>query len=180
MWLILVGTCLISCLVLVTCSLMGRNKRNVSEHNNVIEPDYAFINDILEEGSIVSSVARLRTNDEEGYMKIKISYRRTTRPVVDAALKKESDYAKIENGVLQEDSESEENDYSKVRRPPKPPIRHVSGMLEFSGNTEPIYDSVFENEYDQIPEKISPSEDPNYATVGAVKEGDYAVIPKII
>jgi len=89
-WLILAVSCVLA-FVLFSCSLIpyrrtpNTNIELTPEEN--IEPDYAMINDVLNRNviinteletddavSMVSSVARLRTNDEEGYMKIKISY----------------------------------------------------------------------------------------------------------
>ena len=89
-WLILAVSCVLA-FVLFSCSLIPHRR---TPNNNIeltpeenIEPDYAMINDVLNRNvivnteletddslSMVSSVARLRTNDEEGYMKIKISY----------------------------------------------------------------------------------------------------------
>ena len=90
LWLILAVSCVLA-FVLFSCSLIpyrrtpNTNIELTPEEN--IEPDYAMINDVLNRNvivnteletddavSMVSSVARLRTNDEEGYMKIKISY----------------------------------------------------------------------------------------------------------
>ena len=90
-WLILAVSCVLA-FVLFSCSLIpyrrtpNPNIELTSEHIENIEPDYAMINDVINRNvidteiatddgvSMVSSVARLRTNDEEGYMKIKISY----------------------------------------------------------------------------------------------------------
>ena len=101
MWLILALSCVLA-FVIFTCSLisnrtiqLGRTPNNNIETNiELNEPDYAIINDIINRDgnitnaddvinddviSMVSSVARLRTNDEEGYMKIKISYSKSRK-----------------------------------------------------------------------------------------------------
>ena len=91
MWWLILAVAFVLAFVLFSCSLIpyrrtpNNNIELTTEHIENIEPDYAMINDVInrnvinteivtDDVSMVSSVARLRTNDEEGYMKIKISY----------------------------------------------------------------------------------------------------------
>ena len=138
-WLILAVSCVLA-FVLFSCSLIPyRRSSNTNfepEYIENIEPDYAMINEVLNRNvlntdigtddaeSMVSSVARLRTNDEEGYIKIKISYFQKR-----GAIRKshDSDYARVKSIIgISSDGTETENEYSKVRRPPAPPIRNDS------------------------------------------------------
>ena len=54
----------------------------------------------------------------------------------------DSDYARVKS-IIGISSDEAENEYSKVRRPPAPPIRNNSNV---------IYDLICaENDYDEVP-----------------------------
>ena len=84
---------------------------------------------------------------------------------------------------MSSDGTDVENEYSKVRRPPAPPIRN---------NSNAIYDWICsENNYDEVPplegeariasldSKISISE-PEYDEIPNSNTGDYAVISDVL
>merc|ERR1711893_21073 len=95
--------------------------------NDVINRDVINTEIVTDDVSMVSSVARLRTNDEEGYMKIKISYYQK-RGVNRKSNAQDSDYARVKS-IIGISSDETENEYSKVRRPPAPPIRNNSNVI---------------------------------------------------